>query len=131
MLDNTFITLFNEKQEMKWRRHIISPNILRCTLYGLQSEIPAYMKDNRIVFPRQSRSRGCEIATIYNVDLCNDITFKTNFDLTHNSVALVQAWITLQHNTLYFCICAALHLNDETILLTPCSLKRHLTFLSA
>ena len=34
-------------------------------------------------FPRQSRSRGSAIATIYKSTLGSNITFKTNFDFTH------------------------------------------------
>ena len=49
-------------------------------------------------FPRQSRSRGGGIATVYKSTLGSNITFKTNFDFTHTS----QASITLQHNTLHF-----------------------------
>ena len=43
-------------------------------------------------FPRQSRSRGGG----------SNITFKTNIDFTHTSFEVVQASITLQHNTLHF-----------------------------
>ena len=53
-------------------------------------------------FPRQSRSRGGGIATVYKSTLGSNITFKTNFDFTHVSLEVVQASITLQHNTLYF-----------------------------
>ena len=53
-------------------------------------------------FPRQSRSRGSGIATVYNSTLGSNITFKTNFDFTHTSFEVVQASITLQHNTLHF-----------------------------
>ena len=53
-------------------------------------------------FPRQSRSRGGGIATAYKSTLGSNITFKTNFDLTHTSFEVVQASITLQHNTLHF-----------------------------
>ena len=52
-------------------------------------------------FPRQSRSRGGGI-TVYKSTLGSNITFKTNFDFTHTSFEVVQASITLQHNTLYF-----------------------------
>ena len=56
-------------------------------------------------FPRQSRSRGCGIATIYKSILCSNITFKTNFDFTHTSFEVVQASITLQHNIIiFFCL---------------------------
>ena len=54
------------------------------------------------LFPRQSRSRGDGIATIYKSILGSNITFKTNFDFTHTSFKIVQASITLQHNTLHF-----------------------------
>ena len=53
-------------------------------------------------FPRQSRSRGGGIATAYNSTLGYNITFKANFDFTHTSFEVVQASITLQHNTLHF-----------------------------
>ena len=53
-------------------------------------------------FPRQSRSRGGGIATVCKSTLASNITFKTNFDLTHISFDVVQASITLQHNTLHF-----------------------------
>ena len=56
-------------------------------------------------FPRQSRSRGGGIATVYKSTLGSNITFKTNFDFTHTSFEVVQASITLQHNTLqFFCL---------------------------
>ena len=53
-------------------------------------------------FPRQSRSRGSGIATVYKSTLGSNITFKTNFDFTHTSFEVVQASITIQHNTLHF-----------------------------
>ena len=53
-------------------------------------------------FPRQLRSRGGGIATVYKSTLGSDITLKTNFDFTHTSFEVVQASITLQHNTLHF-----------------------------
>ena len=53
-------------------------------------------------FPRQSRSRGGGIATVYKSTLGSNITFKTNFDFAHTSFEEVQASITLQHNTLHF-----------------------------
>ena len=53
-------------------------------------------------FPRQSRSRGGGIATIYKYILGSNITFKTKFDFTHTSFKIVQASITIQHNTLLF-----------------------------
>ena len=53
-------------------------------------------------FPRQSRSRVSGIATVYKSTLGSNITFKTNFDFTHTSFEVVQASITLQHNTLHF-----------------------------
>ena len=79
-------------------------------------------------FPRQSRSRGGGIATVYKSTLGSNITFKTNFDFTHTSFEVVQASMTLQHNTLHFSVCTALHQNDETILLTLCLLNSYLTF---
>ena len=53
-------------------------------------------------FPRQSRSRGGGIATVYKFTLGSIITFKSNFDFTHTSFEVVQASITFQHNTLHF-----------------------------
>ena len=53
-------------------------------------------------FPRQSQSRGGGIATVCKSTLGSNITFKTNFYLTHTSFEVVQASITLQHNTLHF-----------------------------
>ena len=53
-------------------------------------------------FPRQSRSRGGGIATMHKSILGSNITFKANFDFTHRSFEVVQASITLQHNTLHF-----------------------------
>ena len=53
-------------------------------------------------FPRQSRSRGGGVAAVYKSTLGSNITFKTNFDFTHTSFEVVQASITLQHNTLHF-----------------------------
>ena len=55
-----------------------------------------------ISFPRQSRSYGGGIATVYKSTLGSNITFKTNFDFAHTSFKVVQASITLQHNTLHF-----------------------------
>ena len=79
-------------------------------------------------FPLQSRSRGGGIATVYKSTLCSSITFKTSFDFTHTSFEIVQASITLQHNTLHFSVCTDLHQTDETILLTLCLLNSCLTF---
>ena len=53
-------------------------------------------------FPRRSRSRGGGIATVYKSTLGSNITFKTSLDFTHTSFEVVQASITLQHNTLHF-----------------------------
>ena len=55
-------------------------------------------------FPRQSRSRGGGIATVCKSTFGSNITFKTNFDFTHTSFEVVQASITLQHNTLHLII---------------------------
>ena len=54
------------------------------------------------LFPRQSRSRSGGIATIYISTLGSNITFKTNFNFTHISFEVLQASITLQHNTTFF-----------------------------
>ena len=59
-------------------------------------------------FPLQSRSRGGGIATIYKSILGSSNTFKTNFDFTHTLFEVVQASITLRHNTFHF-VCTALH----------------------
>ena len=53
-------------------------------------------------FPRQSRSRGGGIATVYKSILGCNITFKTNIDFTQTSFEVEQASITIQHNTLHF-----------------------------
>ena len=53
-------------------------------------------------FPRQSRSHGGGIVTVYKSTFGSNITFKTNFYFTHSSFKVVQASITLQHNTLHF-----------------------------
>ena len=53
-------------------------------------------------FPRQSRSRGGGIATVYKSTIGSNITFKTNFDFTHKSFELVQASTTLQRNLQLF-----------------------------
>ena len=52
-------------------------------------------------FPRQSRSRGGGIATVYKSNLGSNITLKTNFDFTHTSFEVVQASITFaaEHTT--------------------------------
>ena len=74
-------------------------------------------------FPRQSRSRGGGIATVYKSTLGSNITFKTNFDFTHTSFEVVQASITLQHNTLHFFCLYRPPPTDETTLLTLCLLN--------
>ena len=53
-------------------------------------------------FSRQSRSRGGGIATVYKSTLGSNIKFKTNLYFTHKSLEVVQASITLQHNTQQF-----------------------------
>ena len=53
-------------------------------------------------FPRQSPSHGGGIATMCKSILGPNITFKAKFDCTHTSFEIVQASITLQHNTLHF-----------------------------
>ena len=53
-------------------------------------------------FPRQSRSRGGGIASVCKSTFGSNITFKTNFNFNHTSFKVVQASITLQHNTLHF-----------------------------
>ena len=49
-----------------------------CQCYDLCQAL-VYVKS----FPRQSRSRGGGIATVYKSTLGSNITFKTNFDFTH------------------------------------------------
>ena len=79
-------------------------------------------------FPRQSRSRGSGIATIFKSILCSNITYKTNFDFALTSFEVVQAsYFNVQH-TIFFSACSALHQTDETILLTLCLLNSWLTF---
>ena len=53
-------------------------------------------------FPRQSRSRGSRIDTVNKSTLGSKITSKTNIYFTHISFEVMQASITLQHNTLHF-----------------------------
>ena len=53
-------------------------------------------------FPCLSRSCGGGIATVNKSTLGSNITFKTNFDFTHTLFEVVQASITLLHNTLHF-----------------------------
>ena len=53
-------------------------------------------------FPRQSRSRGGGIATVYKSTLGSNITLNTNFYFTHTSFEVAQASVNLQHNTLHF-----------------------------
>ena len=56
-------------------------------------------------FPRQSRSRGGGIATVYKSTLGSNITFKTNFDFTHifRSSAGIN-YFTAQHTTLFLSV---------------------------
>ena len=66
--------------------------------------------------PRQSRSRGCGIATICKSTLGSSIAIEANLDFAH----------TCRHQLIYstthyiFSVCTALHQTDETILLTLC-----------
>ena len=53
-------------------------------------------------FPRQSQSCGSGFATTWKFTLGSNITFMTNFDFSHTSFEVVQASITLWHNTLHF-----------------------------
>ena len=78
-------------------------------------------------FPRQSRSSGGGIATVYKCTLCLTSHSKQT-DFTHTSFEVVQASITLQHNTLHFSVCTALHQTDEANSLTLCLLNSCLTF---
>ena len=72
------------------------------------AELAPSVLDVRL-FPRQSRSRGGGIATTYKSILGSNITFKINIDFTLTSFKVVQASITLQHNTLHF-FCLYRHL---------------------
>ena len=54
------------------------------------------------LYPRQSRSRGGGIATAYKSNLGYSIAFKTDLDFTDTSFEVVQASITLQHNSQHF-----------------------------
>ena len=58
-------------------------------------------------FPRQSRSRGGGIATVYKSTLEHNITFKTNFDLTHTSLEVLQA----SKNTFFFMLLSHVELD--------------------
>ena len=53
-------------------------------------------------FPRQSRSRGGGNDTVCKSTLGSNITLKTNFDFTYTLFEVVQASVTLQHNTIHF-----------------------------
>ena len=57
-------------------------------------------------FPRQSRSRGGGIATVYKSTLSSNMTFKTNFDFTHTLFEVVQAsiYFTAQHTTFFLSV---------------------------
>ena len=56
-------------------------------------------------FPRQSRSRGGGIATVYKSTLGSNTTFKTNFDFTHivRSSAGIN-YFTAQHTTFFLSV---------------------------
>ena len=68
-------------------------------------------------FPRQSRYHGGGIAAAYKSTLGSNITFKTNFELTHTSFKVVQASITVQQNTLHF-FCLYRPPPNQTLLIT-------------
>ena len=72
----------------------ISLNVFGIVAVVLDSLKPRH--HGKVPYPR----RG--IATVYKSTLGSNITFKTNLDLTHTSFEVVQASITLQHNTLHF-----------------------------
>ena len=80
-------------------------------------------------FPRQSRSRGVGIATIYKYIIGSNITFKANFDFTHTSFEVGQASIVYSTTHYIFSVCTALHQTDEAISLTLCLQNSYLTFL--
>ena len=69
-------------------------------------------------FPRQSRSRGGGIAAVCKSTLGSNITFKTNFDLTHTSLEVVQNQLFYSTTHYIFSVCTARHQTDETILMT-------------
>ena len=79
-------------------------------------------------FPRQSRSRGGGIATVYKSTLGSNITFKTNFDFTHTSFKVVQHQLLYSTTRYIFSVCTDLHQTDETTLLTLCLLNSCLIF---
>ena len=60
-------------------------------------------------FPRQSRSRGGGIATVCKSTFGSNITFRAVFYFAHTLFKVVQASITLHHNSLHFFVCTALH----------------------
>ena len=53
-------------------------------------------------FKRQLQSCGSGIATVYKSTLGSNVSLKTKFDFTHIPFKIVQASITIQHNTLHF-----------------------------
>ena len=55
-------------------------------------------------FPRQSRSRGGGIATVYKSTLGSNITFKTNFDFTHTRSSAGINYFTAQHTTFFLSV---------------------------
>ena len=79
-------------------------------------------------FPRQSRSRGGGIATVYKSTLGSSITFKTNLDFTHTSFEVVRHQLLYSTTHYIFSVCTDLHQTDETTLLTLCLLNSCLTF---
>ena len=92
---------FENVSQLTVKECILSSAPKSCELDPIPSKLAPSGFDVKS-FPRQSRSRGGGIATVYKSTLGSSITFKTCFDFTHTSFEVVQASITLQHNTLHF-----------------------------
>ena len=59
-------------------------------------------------FPRQSRSRGGGISTVYKSTFGSNITFKTNLDFIHTAFEVAQASIIYSTKHYIFSVCTAL-----------------------
>ena len=68
-------------------------------------------------FPRQSRSRGVGIATVYKSTLGSSITFKTSFDFTHTSLTIHLKslhWLPVKVRSTYKIACLCYHCHSST-----------------
>ena len=83
--------------ESKIKKRKIAEENIKFNIQWTEKYFVTELCDNAIM-----RSSGGGIATVYKSTLGSNITFKTNFDFTHTSFEVVQASITLQHNTLHF-----------------------------